>query len=180
MKVLVIGDSNLVRLESDIQCDEFIQQYDVTIDAKPGFRAVFLDGEWSAKTRRGGYTHVIVVCGNNDLSVHPRRKFERSTPVETALNLVAFHHVLRDNGIKCFVVGMLQRGDLMQEKHLVLETNEILKSYLMSNKDSSYIGPRHIQSKHFRQNDLAHLTEEGKFLMRAMLLKVLNSRLLVS
>ena len=79
--------------------------------------------------------------------------------------------------MKSFVVGMLQRGDLTQDKHLVFETNEILKRYLMSNNDSSYIGSRHIQLKNFRRNDLAHLTEEGKFHMRAMLLMVLNSRL---
>ena len=176
---LIIGDSNIVRMQGDFNekqpgYSNGLAKYKIDVEARPGFRALFLG--WEQAKVALSYTHVIVFCGNNDISKHPKDKFQIRSPEATAEDLIIFHDFLWKAGTKCFIVGMMKRKDLRDENGIerIRATNKILKARLKSQK--TYVGPRTIQSKHFKDWDEAHLTEEGKFLVRALVLRIIEKR----
>ena len=64
------------------------------------------------------------MCGNNDIGVHPRNCYPTQTPLETASRLIAFHNVLVEENVEVTVDGLIFRGDFVDRKELVLETND--------------------------------------------------------
>ena len=173
-RILIIGDSNLVRLEPELGEDRKLLRYIIELMARPGFRASFLWANESLFAKQ--FTHVIIMCGNNDIGVHPRNDFPTETPLGTACRLIAFHNVLREAGLKVAVVGLMFRLDFLEKKQLVLETNEYLKKFLMTNNVNSYVGPRLVQSHYFDSQDPAHLNERGRRAVRALLLNKIKNR----
>ena len=159
-RILIIGDSNLVRLEPELDGDNMLLHYNIELLARPGYRASFLWANESLIAKQ--FTHVIIICGNNDIGVHPRNRFPTETPVDTASRLIAFHNVVSEAGVKVVVVGLMFRLDFLNKKHLVLETNEFLKKWLLTKSVDSYVGPRHIQSHDFYAHDPAHLNARGR------------------
>ena len=142
--------------------------------AFPGFRASFLWAKEALHAKK--FSHVIIMCGNNDIGVHPRNKYPTKTPLETACRLIAFHDVLKEAGVNVAVVGLMLRGDFCLKKHLVTETNECLKRWLLKDQMQSYVGPRHIQFHDFLKNDPAHLNPQGKKTVRALILNIIRNR----
>ena len=99
---LIIGDSNLLHIGKDIY-NGLLQHHDIDVYAERGFRALFLENH----LERGlNYTHVIVICGTNDLGKHPRNKnlLARSSE-ETSQSLIKFHNFLWNRNVECYIVG---------------------------------------------------------------------------
>ena len=161
-------------LEGDINYDMALMHYDINYMAQPGYRVSFLWAEQSLYAKK--FTHVIILCGNNDIGVHPKNKYKTETPYDTACRLIAFHNVVAEENVKDAVVGLMHRGDFVGKQHLVNETNEYLKKCLMTSDVSSYVGPRHVQSHDFLSHDPAHLNEKGKKSVRALILNIIQNR----
>ena len=175
---LIIGDSNLLHIQRDIYNDNLLQHHDIDVFAKPGFRALFLENHLE---RALNYTHVIVICGTNDLGKHPRNKnLPARSSEETSQSLINFHNFLWNRNVECYIVGAMNRKDFKtpDEKLRIKQTNNLLKLDLMLNEHSTYVAPRTIQEKHFQDGDEAHLTDEGKFLVRALILRIIEHRYL--
>ena len=152
-----------------------LQQYHIEYLARPGYRVLFL---WAAESLFAKqFSQVIIMCGNNDIGVHPRNRFPTETPYDTACRLIAFHNVLSEVGVKVAVVGLMFRGDFIDKKELVLETNEYLKKCLLTDHVKSYVGPRHFQAHDFNPGDTAHLNAQGRRSVRALLLNIIQNRI---
>ena len=173
-RILITGDSNLVRLEVEIDDDPMLQQYNIEYLARPGYRVSFLWANESLFAKQ--FSHVIIMCGNNDIGVHPRNRYPTQTPLETASRLIAFHNVLAEENVEVAVVGLMFRGDFVDRIDLVLETNGYLKKFLLTDRVKSYVGPRHVQAHDFNRNDPAHLNEQGRRSVRALLLNIIRNK----
>ena len=116
------------------------------------------------------------MCGNNDIGVHPRNRYPTQTPLETASRLIAFHNVLAEENVDVTVVGLMFRGDFVDRKELVLETNDYLKRFLLTDRVKSYVGPGYAQNHDLNRNDPAHLKEQGRRSVRALPLNIIRNR----
>ena len=173
-QILIIGDSNLVRLEGDKAYDLELMRFNINYLAYPGYRVSFLWAKEVLYAKK--FSHVIILCGNNDIGIHTRKKYETETPYNTTFKLIAFHKVLVECNVKVAVVGLMHRGDFVAKQYLVNETNEYLKKCLLTSKVNAYVGPRHIQCHDFLQHDPAHLNEKGKKSVRALILSIIRNR----
>ena len=162
----------MVRLEDEINNDPELKRYNIVLYARNGFRAAFLDAWDSLLVSH--FTHCIIMCGNNDVSVHPRKRYPVETPSRTAARLISFHNFAVNDGVKTAVIGLFRRPDV--DEALINDTNSYLKKYLLSASVQSYVGPRHVQPTHFDSNDRAHFTATGRKTVLALLLSVIKKR----
>ena len=172
--MLIVGDSNLVRLEGQIDDDPIIWQYNIEHFARPVYRVSFLWANESLFAKQ--FSHVILMCGNNDIGVHPRNRYPTQTPLETASRLIAFQNLLAEENIEVAVVCLRFRGDFVDRKELVLETIDYLKRFLLIDRVKSYVGSRHVQAHDFNCNVPAHLNEQGRRSVRVLLLNIIRNR----
>ena len=156
--------------------DPIIAKFDIEVADQKGFRTSFLGDQKFQKIRNGNFSHCILFCGNNDVSVHPRPKYPTMTPQETAQVLIDFHDKVNDHFIRCAAIGLIQRQDVSKE--IVRETNQLLQQRLMIIEDgltvwSHYVGPRELHPCHFDQNDPAHFTPLGEINAVALMGRVI-------
>ena len=167
----------MVRIRQRIVADASLSKFNIEIADRKGFRASFLGDEHFQRLKNDGFSHCILFCGNNDVSVHPRNKLPTQTPQETAQLLLKFHDKVNDNFIRCAVIGLIQRQDV--HKDIVRETNQLLQKRLMIIENgitvwSHYVGPRELHPVHFLEDDPAHLTTLGEINAVALMRRVIK------
>ena len=114
------------------------------------------------------------MLGNNDISRHPNKSWIiPGTPLKTAAKLCAFAMCLKQKSTETRVIGLMARPDVAFS--IVQKTNDLMQNFL----GTMYIGPRKIHSSHFikkNSKDLAHLNFFGKKLVRALILRIIETR----
>ena len=170
--VVIVGDSNLVRLANDIDEDNLLNKRNVTVRCRPGFRAKHLNSEDVKFCSK--FDLCIVMLGNNDLSQHPSKHWiTPESPLKTAARICGFARVLLDKNVETRVIGLMARPDVRYE--LVQTANSLMQNFM----GNLYVGPRKIHASHFRKQnsrDIAHLNFFGKKLVLALFLRILDTR----
>ena len=171
--IVIVGDSNLVRIQNELENDVVLRRYKITLHCRPGFRAAFLNGEDVVFC--ANFTHCILLLGNNDISQHPNKpELTPETPLKSAARLCGFAKRLQENSVEVKVVGLLNRPDTEYEP--IQQTNIFLQNFMQTD----YVGPRYVRPIHFlKENipyDLAHLNEDGKKRVLALFLSILTTR----
>ena len=103
------------------------------------------------------YDAVIVFCGNNDLTDHPRKSWlTAARPEVVAASLMEFKNALlkENHNVNVKIIGLIPRPDTPRE--LVQKTNDIL--YLRMR--CSYCSPKYIEPYDF-SDDNVHLNLTG-------------------
>lgn len=151
------------------------RQYDISFSGRRGFRASELDGSYVEEARQ--YSHIIVICGNNDLS--PFKSLPARDTEEVILDLGAFARcVARAPGVNVAVVGLLSRSDRYKSKETLLSKVNIVNEGLRSALHSMYVGPRGLTNTNFGPitGDPCHLNESGRRYLRRIILRVIEKR----
>ena len=165
---VIVGDSNLVRLEDQVYQDELLSKHKITLHCKPGFRAAHLEAEDVVICSQ--FDCCILFLGNNDISRHPTKRWIfPQPPLKTAAGLCGFAKLLMEKGVKVKIVGLLPRPDISYE--LVKETNWYMQNFC----GSSYVRPRKIHHNHFLvpgRRDLAHLNFDGRKRVLSLFLRI--------
>ena len=170
--IVIVGDSNLVKLSRDIDNDNLLMEKKLTLRCRPGLRATHLDGEDLIFCSK--FSLCLLMLGNNDISQHPTKSWiVPESPQQTAAKLCAFAVCLEEEKTDVRVIGLMPRPDVDYE--LVQKTNDYLRNFL----GQLYVGPRKIHASHFikpNSKDLAHLNYCGEKMVLALFLRVIETR----
>lgn len=176
-RILIIGDSNVHRMIDEIAEDKKLGKYNIVYGGGRGFRVSQLDGSHVVKARYS--SHVIIICGNNDLSSHGRNV--ASHPEEVIVNLAAFARVIHSEGAEVAVLGLLSRRDHDKSETLLKKVSHVNLG-LRQTVQNLYVGPRGITRKYFAEpdnKDPYHLDEEGRANLRKIIFQIIRDRFLL-